>query len=119
MFGCCATVDTMSKQSKMVFLIVAVIFMLMMSACAGLSVDERMDLAMECDAGDECDVLWDEYNKAAARLERRRAKREAGNCGRGMVHFCNATCMATRRHGEAYGQCVPAGSINIGSTNIF
>ena len=95
----------MNIQNKAVFLIVAVIFML--TACAGLSLNDRLDLAMECGTGDECDLLWEEYNTSAARLERRRERLGAGKCGSGMVLYCNANCTATRRHGKIAGVCVP------------
>lgn len=110
--GGCARVNLiMSKQRKAVFLIVAVIVMLMMSACASLSVDDRMDLAMQCEQ--DCDLLWEEYNVAAERADRRRAKRSAGDCGRDMILYCGHACTATRRHGEVAGYCVPKDSIFI------
>lgn len=89
------------------------IILIMILGCTSLSVDDRMNLAMKCGTGNECDLLWNDYDKAAERLDRRKAKRAAGKCGKGRVLFCNANCNASRRKGEMTGICIPRESINM------
>lgn len=83
-----------------------VLIILLFAGCSNMSINNRMDLAMKCGKGTECDLLWDDYNKAAERLARRNAELAAGNCGQGKVLFCNRACMANKRDLEVRGICI-------------
>ena len=88
--------------------LILLIAMAILAGCAIVSVDDRLDLAMECEQ--DCDLLWEEYNTAAEQADRRRAKLAAGDCGRGMILYCNRWCTATRTN-KNEGVCVPQNSI--------
>ncbi len=91
---------------KAIYLVVAIIFVFMMSAC-GATLEERYYLAATCQLNEEadCQGLWDDWNDGVEAQKRRDARR-ADPCGRGMVLYCDHYCMMARRSGEIAGECV-------------
>ena len=89
--------------------LILIIAMTLFAGCAFVSVDDRMDLAVDCGIGDECQVLWDEYNEALERQELR-AENRRSVCGSGMILYCDKWCTASRSN-KNEGICVSRNSI--------
>jgi len=103
----------MTPKNKALFLIVAVcIIFLMMSACAGLSVEERYELARECQVtqDQDCKELWADWNRGVEAQQRRDAQRKAP-CDRGYVLYCDQWCTRGKLHREVAGVCVKKSAI--------
>ena len=103
----------MTKVEKAVFLIVAIIFVLMMSAC-GASVEERFDTAIACQAIEaDCTEEWDDYNRGIEAQDRR-DRRNFNPCPRGYFLYCDQWCSMTKMNrDEKPGICVRRRGFNI------
>ena len=102
----------MTSVEKVVFLVIAMIFVLIMSGCSFPTVEERFDIAIVCqqDETADCTKEWDDYNRGVAAQERR-DREQRSPCGKGLVVYCNHSCGMTKRRGEVAGVCVPEGRI--------
>ncbi len=92
---------------------IALLFALTLSGCAGLSVEERFDLASECQAvaGADCQKLWDDWNLGVEAQARRDAANEPP-CPQGYVLYCDRWCTKSAIGRGSHGICVKSSSIS-------
>lgn len=93
--------------------LIALLFALTLAGCAGLSVEERFELASECQvtADQNCEQLWADWNRGVEAQDRRDRERMSP-CGQGYVLICDHWCSKTKRMGETAGVCVKQSSIS-------